>query len=162
MSLGPAIDPAALFDRCIVGTKVRLPWGLLLLLLVRELRVSHAMRSAPNLQPSPVHLMSPTTLEVLSRLFVHLWHPSDPSRSQELQQNAVSSSQALELARALIPRTLPPIVLFLFMVRWQSHIPGRACAQQVSDSLAIMSLRAIRRASNCRILTDFLYHLQML
>lgn len=104
MSLGPAIDPAALFDRCIVGTKARLPWGLLLLLLVREFRVSHAMRSAPNLQPSPVHLMSPTTLEVLSRLFVHLWHPSDPSRSQELQQNAVFSSQALELARALIPQ----------------------------------------------------------
>lgn len=95
MSLGPAIDPAALFDRCIVGTKARLPWGLLLLLLlVREFRVSHAMRSAPNLQPSPVHLMGLTTLEVLSRLFVHLWHPSDPSRSQELQQNAVSSSQA--------------------------------------------------------------------
>lgn len=78
---------------------------------VRQFRVSHAMRSAPNLQPSPVHLMGPATLEVFSTIFrftvaffVHLWHPSDPSRSQEMKQNAVSSSQALELARALIPQ----------------------------------------------------------
>lgn len=39
-----------------------------------------------------------------SPFVVHLWHPSDPSRSQEMQQNVVSSSQALKLARALIPQ----------------------------------------------------------